>query len=143
MSELAAVALTRGEGRGPVVRLAEPVSFWGGVDLHGTIVDHFHPDVGTSLTGCVLVMSGGRGSSSASSVLAELIRTGKGPVAIVLEEGDAILALGAMVADELYGIVMPVVESGLLHDRLTTGDVVTVRSDIGTGAAEILESPTN
>ena len=53
-------------------------------------------------------MPGGRGSSSSSSVLAELIRRGAGPAAIVLGERDPIIALGAMVAEALYGRTVPV-----------------------------------
>lgn len=136
--QVSAVPLTRGEGSGPVVVLSEPVSFWGGVDLHGTIIDHYHPQVGASLTGVVLVMASGRGSSSASSVLAELIRTGLGPVAIVLEEADAIIALGALVADELYDLAMPVVQVPVLSsDGLVSGRTVTVTSDPAKGTATI------
>ena len=61
------------------------------------------------MTGRVLVMPSGRGSSSSSSVLAEAIRAGTGPVAIVLAEPDPIVALGAIVARELYGVAVPVV----------------------------------
>ena len=46
-------------------------------------------------------MPSGRGSSSSSSVLAEAIRAGTAPAAIVLGEADPILALGAIVAREL------------------------------------------
>ena len=53
-------------------------------------------------------MRSGRGSSSGSSVLAEAIRAGTAPAAIVLAERDAILAVGAIVAAELYGQHCPV-----------------------------------
>ncbi|HEX6989595.1 MAG TPA: DUF126 domain-containing protein, partial [Bacillota bacterium] len=59
-----------------------------------------------------LLMPGGRGSSSSSTVLAEAIRLGTGPAAILLTERDAIIALGALVAGELYGRVCPVVWVG-------------------------------
>lgn len=129
-------ALTRGVGTGPVIVLAEPVSIWGGVDHRGTIIDKHHPDVGTALTGAVLVMESGRGSSSASSVLAELIRSGHAPAAIVLQQSDAILALGAMVADELYGLTMPVVEV-VGVTGLDVGGAATVASDIESGVARL------
>jgi predicted aconitase with swiveling domain len=95
---------------GEVLVLTEPLSFWGGVDeTSGAIVDVHHPQYGSSVAGRVLVMPSGRGSSSSSSVLAELIRAGKGPVAILLGERDPIIALGALVAEELYGQTVPVV----------------------------------
>ena len=49
------------------------------------------------------------GSSSSASVLAEAVRAGRGPAAIVLGEPDLILAIGAAVAEELYGVRVPVV----------------------------------
>jgi predicted aconitase with swiveling domain len=102
--------LVPGEARGPALVLDEPLSFWGGVDPEtGDIVDVHHPQRGENISGRVLVMPSGRGSSSSSSVLAEAIRAGTAPVAIVLLEPDPILALGAIVARELYGRTIPVV----------------------------------
>ena len=78
------------------------------------------------LAGVVLSMPSGRGSSSSSYVFAEAIRAGTAPVAVVLGEADAIVALGAIVAAELYGIEVPVVVAP--GAPLATGDLVTVRS---------------
>ena len=103
-------ALVSGTAEGPTIVLEEPLSFWGGVDPRtGLVIDPHHPQHGASLAGRVLVLPAGRGSSSSSSVLAEAIRAATAPVAIVLGEPDPILALGAIVARELYGTVMPIV----------------------------------
>jgi predicted aconitase with swiveling domain len=112
------------------VVLEQPLSLWGGVDPEtGTIIDRRHPQAGASLTGRVLVMPFGRGSSSSSTVLAECIRAHTAPSAIVLLEPDPILALGAAVADELYGRSVPVVVIDE-HDyaRVQTGDTVTIEA---------------
>ena len=54
-----------GEARGAALVLAEPLSFWGGVDAAtGDVIDHSHPDLGRNVAGCVLVMPSGRGSST-------------------------------------------------------------------------------
>ena len=117
--------LVPGEARGPALILSEPLSFWGGLDpATGAIVDVHHPQRGVVVTGTVLVMPGGRGSSSSSSVLAESIRAGTAPAAIVLTESDPIIALGALVARELYGTSIPVVVVGM-HD-VRTGNEVSV-----------------
>jgi uncharacterized protein len=92
-----------------VLRLDSPLSFWGGTDADGRVIDTHHPQFGESLSGRVIVMRSGRGSSSSSSVLAEQLRRGTGPAAILLAEPDAIVALGVLVADELYGMQTPVV----------------------------------
>jgi predicted aconitase with swiveling domain len=104
-------SLVEGEARGPLLELEEPISFWGGVDPGtGRIVERGHPQHGLTVTGTILSLPHGRGSSSASSVLAEMIRSGTAPAAMVLASPDPILVLGAVVADELYGQRMPVVE---------------------------------
>lgn len=101
--------LVGGAGAGSVLRLDEPLSFWGGVDpVTGRIIDRRHPRCGASVAGRVLVMPYGRGSSSSSSVLLEGVRLGTAPAAVVLRELDGILALGAAVARELYEQSPPV-----------------------------------
>lgn len=120
-------ALTPGVARAPVLVLDEPLSFWGGLDpATGALIDAHHPQVGQMLAGVVLWMPSGRGSSSSSYVFAEAIRAGTAPAAVVLGEADAIVALGAIVAAELYGIEVPVVVAP--RAGLTSGDTVTVRS---------------
>lgn len=89
--------------------LDEPLSFWGGLDPQtGLIIDNNHPQLGESIVGRVLRMPHGRGSSSSPTVLAEAIRLGNGPKAIVLSEPDPMVTLGALVAEILYGVVCPV-----------------------------------
>jgi predicted aconitase with swiveling domain len=107
---LTARTLVPGEAEAPVTLLSEPLSFWGGLDpLTGRVIDRRHPQAGTVLSGRILAMPAGRGSSSASSVLAEAIRLGTAPSGVVLRVADPIVALGALVAAELYGIACPVV----------------------------------
>jgi predicted aconitase with swiveling domain len=97
--------------------LREPLSLWGGIDpATGIIVDARHPRRGASVVGRVLVMPAVRGSSSSSSILAEAVRAGCAPAAILLGETDLILAVGAAVAEELYGRRVPVVQ--LAPDQL-------------------------
>ena len=102
-------ALVAGEATGKALVLDEPLSFWGGLDpATGLLIDPHHPQRGVTVTGRVLVMPSGRGSSSSSSVLAEAIRLRTAPAAIVLAEPDQIVALGAIVARELYSKTLPV-----------------------------------
>ena len=107
---IAATALVAGRVSGPVFVLRAPLSFWGGFDVaSGRIIDRRHPQMGLAPAGHVLVTEAGKGSSSGSSVLAEAIRLGTGPVGIVLLSRDAIMTVGAMIAAELYGKKCPVV----------------------------------
>jgi 2-haloacid dehalogenase len=129
--ELQGRALVAGEAAGPALVLEAPLSLWGGMDPHtGRLSDHHHPQLGATLTGQILVMPSGRGSSSSSSVLAESIRLGTAPLAILLADPDDILVLGALVAEYLYGRTCPIV---VLPDAATgtiaTGDHVKVQGD--------------
>ena len=100
MSEIAGSALVLDEG----------LSLWGGMDpATGQLIDVRHPQHGASLTGRVVVMPSGRGSSSSASVLAEAVRAKTAPAAILLGEPDLILSIGSVVAEELYGVDVPVV----------------------------------
>ena len=135
MADPATRMLTGGVATGEVLVLDEPLSFWGGVDPEtGRLIDPHHPQAGASLVGRVIVMVSGRGSSSSSYVLAEAIQAGTAPAAIVLAEVDPIVALGAIVAAELYGVEVPVAVSA--DSGLVTGQTVTVRTAPG-GRADI------
>ena len=120
--------LLPGSARGAALVLDEPLSMWGGLDpTSGTIIDRRHPQHGVVVTGSVLVLPHGRGSSSSSSVLAEAIRLGTAPVAVVLGEPDDIVLLGALAADEMYDIVCPVVVADPDEYRaITTGQFIDI-----------------
>jgi uncharacterized protein len=95
---------------GSALVLTDGLSLWGGMDpATGVIIDVHHPQRGANVAGRILVMPSGRGSSSSASVLAEAVRAGTAPRAIVLGEPDLILAIGSAVAEELYGVAVPVV----------------------------------
>lgn len=123
--------LAGGSARGVALVLQEPLSLWGGVDpATGAIIDVRHPQRGTRVKGRVLVMRSVRGSSSSSSVLAEAVRAGCAPGAILLGEPDLILAVGAAVADELYGVRVPIVQLGPPElDAIPDGASITVEED--------------
>jgi uncharacterized protein len=96
--------LVEGPVDGIALVLAQPLSFWGGLDPStGEVVEANHPQRGEIVTGRILVMPSGRGSSSSATVLAESIRLGTGPAGVVLGETDEIIAIGALVAETLYG----------------------------------------
>jgi predicted aconitase with swiveling domain len=122
-----AQAMAAGDAEGPALVLSDPVSFWGGVDIpSGRIIDRSHPQLGTSVTRTILVMPGGRGSSSSSSVLAEMIRLGTAPAGIILAAPDGILTVGALVAQSLYAIRCPIVVCPIAG--ITTGERLCIEA---------------
>lgn len=125
----------------PVLLLGEPLSFWGGMDPHdGRVIDRNHPQRGSTLTGQVVAMAAGRGSSSSSSVLAEAIRLGTAPAALVLGEPDAVIALGALAAAELYGVHVPIIVVAGWAELPPGGTVTVEAAELG-GPATITVRP--
>ena len=101
--------LHAGTAVAPVLHLDAPLSFWGGFEpLTGEIVDAHHPQRGMNLARAIVLMAASRGSGTAPGALAESIRRGTGPAALVMIEPDVNLAIGAEVAATLYGRAMPV-----------------------------------
>lgn len=86
----------------PALVLTAPISFWGGVDPKtGVISDTRHPQFGQSVAGRVLLVTATVGSCSGAAILLELVHAGLSPAVVVLNEPDAILLLGLIVAKEM------------------------------------------
>jgi predicted aconitase with swiveling domain len=137
--------LVEGRAEAPALVLGEPLSFWGGLDpATGRIVEVGHPQQGEVVTGRVLVMPSGRGSSSSATVLAEAIRLGTGPAGIVLRVPDGIVAIGALVAAELYGVAVPVVLlDGPAHRSLVDGALLRVDAPARSRPAAVIPGPSD
>ena len=60
----------------------------------------------------MLAIPNGRGSCTGSQVILELLLDDRTPAAIVLRRPDEIIALGVIVAEELFGLSLPVVSVG-------------------------------
>jgi len=138
--QLTGDALVLGVASAERIVLEKPLSFWGGYDCSaGKIIDRTHPQCGESLAGKIMVMAQAKGSSSSSSVLAEAIRNGTGPAGIVLKERDLIISIGAIVAAELYGLVVPVVCLALpdFDQLVESKGVVRIDSAEGVGGGKV------
>lgn len=108
----------RAEGRALVS--SAPIGFLGGVDPDsGVVVEPNHPLHGQSVAGRVLVFPTGKGSTVGSYTILRLARNGVAPAAMVNAESEAIVAVGAIIAD------IPMIDQvaiGLIND----GDWVVV-----------------
>ncbi len=102
-------SLVAGSAEGVALVSKEPLSFWGGIDPRtGEVTDRRHELSGANVAGLVFVFPQG-GSSTSSAILLEIIRAGVAPAAIINLRLEPILALGAIIADELYHQTVPVV----------------------------------
>lgn len=115
--------LNSGNAEGDILVLDHPLSFWGGFDPRdGVILEPGHPQNGQSVRQRILVMPCGKGSAGTPAGVAESIRNGSGPAAVILREADVNISIGAMVAAELYDLCIPVLE-------LAGNDYTHLRSD--------------
>ena len=124
-------SLVAGSAEGLALVSKEPLSFWGGIDPRtGEVIDRRHELLGANVAGRVFVFPQGRGSSTSSATLLEIIRVGVAPAAIINLRVEPILALGAIIADELYHQTVPVVV--LTKDAfysINEGDRVSITPD--------------
>ncbi|MGI9608263.1 MAG: aconitase X swivel domain-containing protein [Acidimicrobiales bacterium] len=133
MSELGGIWLVEAPIRGEVLRLQEPLSFWGGFDAGtGRVIDRAHPQHGSVLTDKVVAIPGSKGSSGTPGVLGDSIRRGTGPHALVITKADINLVAGALAASALYDrrcAILLVTDD--VFDSLRDGEIVTATPTSG------------
>ena len=124
-------SIVPGEAQGAVLLSQVPLSLWGGIDpKSGEIIDQRHDRTGEFVVGRILAIPSEKGSSTGSAVLLELVRAGKAPVAIITCHLAPIVALGAIIARELYAASLPILlvsEEAFLS--LVDGESVRIASD--------------
>ena len=111
----------------------QPFSFWGDLDPEtGKIINPSNNLFGESIKNKVFVYPRGRGSCATSAILLEAVRCSNAPSAIINVEVEPILALGAIVAQEVYGKTVPMLAiSEEVFRILCTGDYLIVDSIAG------------
>jgi predicted aconitase/predicted aconitase with swiveling domain len=91
------------KGAFPVLHSDVSLSFWGGIDEEtGVVIDKNHPLAGKCVSDTILCLPSGRGSSTASQVLLELILNRKAPRALILRDRDGQVCVGAIVAQSMF-----------------------------------------
>jgi len=134
-------SVVAGSAEGVALVCREPLSLWGGLNPRtGEIIDRRHELSGEMAAGRVLVLPQGKGSSTGSAILLESVRSGVAPAAIInLKAADPIIALGSIVADELYNKPVPIV---VLPEEafysINKGDRLTIEPD---GTVKVYTEP--
>lgn len=132
--EIAANCVLPGIGKGQLLSTRQAISFWGCVDpATGKISDKRHELFGESISQKILVFPFGKGSSTGSLMLLELLRLNIAPAAIINIRTEPLLATGPVVGKHFYGMTFPIVN---IHskdfDLLKSGmdaEVVSVPGD--------------
>ncbi len=119
-TELRARVIKEGHAKARALVSDAPISFFGGVDLDaGRIRESGHPLDGRSLAGKVLVFPTGKGSTVGSYAIYRLAKAGLAPAALVMENCEAIVATGAILAG------IPCVDRVDIS-KFATGDMVEI-----------------
>lgn len=142
--EITGVCICPGKGRGQILATREPISFWGCVDpATGKISDKRHELYGQSVSKKILIFPFGKGSSTGSLMILELLRLDLAPAAIINLRTETLLATGSVVGKHFYGKTFPIVnvpDEAFL--KLRTGLFAKVEADRNKAVVEIFPSKT-
>jgi predicted aconitase with swiveling domain len=112
--------IKEGQARGSALVSTEALGFFGGVDPEtGVVIEQGHQLEGQSVAGRILVFPRGKGSTVGSYTLYGLMKNGVAPSGIVNARSEAIVAVGAIIAD------IPMVDR-IDISRIRTGDTVSI-----------------
>lgn len=115
--------IRHGQAEGEALVSQQPIGFFGGVDAEtGLVVESGHELEGESISGRILVFPRGKGSTVGSYTLYRLARKGLAPAGIINSQSEAIVAVGAIIAQ------IPMVDC-IDISRLETGDIVSIEDN--------------
>jgi len=118
--------ISKGHAQGEVIITRDSISFLGGVDPNtGMIIDPHHELYGRTISGKILVMPSGKGSTVGSYVLYQMHKNNTAPLAIIALEADPIIATGAILA----GIAMVDQPNDDIFNLMKDGDLVNLNAD--------------
>lgn len=131
--KLKGCGIVPGTASGKVLASLRSISFWGGVDpKSGCVTDPHHDLFRQPVAGKVLAFPFGKGSSTGSLIMLELVRVGKAPAAIVNLRTEPILATGPIVSKYFYGKEIPIITvDEQVFTLLKTGQFATVNATEG------------
>lgn len=91
--------VSKGTAEGKALVSRQAISFYGSIDLEtGEVIEKGHDLFGEKIGGKILVFPTGKGSTVGSYALYRLKKQGKGPIGIINEETEAIIATGAIIS---------------------------------------------
>ena len=131
----------KGIAEGEALTTEQPLCLYDSLDPRsGNIVNRRNELFGENVSGKILVFPYGIGSSTSAATILEASRCGKAPKAIVNLETEPVIAVGAILAEKLYGRTIPIVdkpETNLI-ELIKKGDIVKV--DANQGLIELIRT---
>lgn len=121
--ELNGRIINKGKIDGEALVTRDPISFYGGVDPEtGKIADKDNELDGVSIKGKILAFPHGKGSTVGPYTIYQLVKEGNGPLAMINEECETIVAVGCIISD------LPAVDK-IDISQIKTGDKITIDGD--------------
>jgi len=109
-----------GEVEGEAIVSSEPMGFLGGVNPEtGIVIEKGHPLEGKNIKGKILVFPTGKGSTVGSYTLYRMKKNNVAPLAIINEECEPIVAVGAIISN------VPCIDK-IDISKIKTGDMVKI-----------------
>lgn len=118
--------ISRGYAEGEAIVSKKPVSFLGDVDPEtGVVKDRESELFGRSIAGKIFVFPEGRGSTVGTYVLLRMKKNGCAPAGIVMLQSEAIVAVGAIIAE------IPLVDAPEVNvlEVVENGDFVRINAE--------------
>jgi predicted aconitase with swiveling domain len=89
-----------GKVEGEALVSNQPIGFFGGVDPNnGLVIEKGHTLEGKNISGKILIFPTGKGSTVGSYVLYRMKKNNVAPIAIINEECEPIVAVGAIISN--------------------------------------------
>ena len=124
----------KGIAEGEALTTEQPLCLYDSLDpKSGNIINRRNELFGENVSGKILVFPYGIGSSTSAATILEASRCNKAPKAIVNLETEPIIAVGALLAQRLYGKTIPIVHRPETDpaDVIERHDSVRVNADVG------------
>jgi predicted aconitase with swiveling domain len=125
------VPVVQGIARGEALVTRQPLCLYDSLDpKSGLIVNRRHELYGKNVSRKVFIFPRGTGSSTSAATILEAVRCNKAPNAIVNMETEPIIAVGAILAEKLYGRTIPIVHRPEQDpaDLIETHDLIEVNA---------------
>lgn len=133
--------MLKGFAEGEALVTKQPLCLYDSLNPEtGLIINRRHDLYGENISGKILVFPHGIGSSTSSATILEASRCNKVPKAIINLETEPIIAVGVILAEKMYGKIIPIVQKPEINPIEIIGKSDHVKVDANIGLIEIIKT---
>ncbi|MBQ6444393.1 MAG: DUF126 domain-containing protein [Methanosphaera sp.] len=127
-NEIKCRVISKGIEEGEAIVTKDSISFLGGVDPDtGIVIDKKHELYNQCITDKILIIPSGKGSTVGSYVIYQMIKNNTAPKAIICQNAEPIIAIGAIIS-KIPMVDQPDVD---IISLIKSDDLVKVNADEG------------